>query len=84
MAKLSDIPAELRSTASRIKFLESMPAEEVRHRAAYCAAMEERAPATGEGRQLVMAHAARLLNALPVGEYLDKLTIFNGGCYERV
>lgn len=74
MATVNDVATEHhRSVASRIKHLERMPAEEARHRAAYVANMEEKAPASGEGRSLVMGHAARLLAALPVKEYLDRL-----------
>jgi hypothetical protein len=73
MAKISDIPAEHRSVASRMKHLETMPAEEARHRAAHVARLEEKTPLTGEGRALMQAHSSRILRSLPVAEYLAKL-----------
>jgi len=73
MANLEDIREDHRSVASRMKHLETMPAEEARHRAAHVARLEEKAPLTGEGRDLMRAHASRMLRSLPVGEYLAKL-----------
>lgn len=77
MAKVTDLPAEHRSVASRMPHLERMPAEEARHRAAHVARLEEHAPMTGEGRTLAMGHATRLLQAIPVREYLDQLASYH-------
>jgi hypothetical protein len=77
MAELNKIPAEHRSVASRMPHLERMSAEEARHRAAHVARLEERAPMTGEGRTLAMGHAQRLLDAIPVREYLDQLQTYH-------
>lgn len=77
MAKLTDLPKELRLTASRMKHLERMPAEEARHRAGHIQGLEQRSPVTGEYQQLVLAHTSRLLASLPVAEYLASIRHLN-------
>jgi hypothetical protein len=73
MAKLTDLPKHLRNTASGFKWIDSMPAEEARHRAAHIHQLEQRCPATGELQTLTFAHTKRLADALPVAEYLRQL-----------
>ena len=77
MATLNDIPAEHRSTASRIKHLDRMPAAEAIHRAKHVRSLEEKAAPTGEIRDLTFAHTSRLLSTIPVKEYLERIAHLN-------
>ncbi len=77
MAKLNGLPKALRDVASRFRYLDSMPTEEARCRAAHIYDIEQRCPMTGEAQQLMLAHTGRLAAALPVGDYLRQLAHLN-------
>jgi hypothetical protein len=77
VAKLEDIPAEHRGNAARMRHADSMPVEEIVHRSKHVSSLESKAPMTGEARNLVFAHTSRLLSALPVREYLDRVGHLN-------
>lgn len=77
MAKVTDVPREHRDIAGRFKHLDSMPAEEARHRARHIHELEQRCPTTGELRDLTFAHVARLASALPVAEYFSQIENLN-------
>lgn len=74
MATINNVPAGHRATAALVPpdVLDSLPPEELRLRVKHAHRIREAAPATGEFRAAMLAHAAALLDAMPVGRFIEE------------
>ena len=74
MASVAQVSAAHRSVAERVPaaIRQRLPAEELRYRASYAHRIESGSPQTGEARTAFLRLSRKILNSIPIREYIEQ------------